>query len=353
MDDNKPFPSAPEPTKPEDEANQPESIQVPVTTPSQEPVEEASSVPPVAAAPVAPVAPVPTTPDVSPVPVESAPSAFEQPAVAAVPSPNNKNKGLLISLIIGGTVLLLAGIALAVYFMFFYVSKADYKQASVATSDIKTLYGKLDAAGTEYSDAVTDEYASDTTVEKAKTDYEKAANDYKAKVAEVKKLRALKDGKAMQRYNAFAAENNEYVAYNDTMAATMPAVRNMTKGCSSAAMGKLDSSRMNELVSQWDKALTKCNAAIAELVKSPNADAAKVGTKMQKVFGDMRTAVVEMETAYKANDRAGFTRAYGKIDDAANSSDLQDTLSTVKKHNQSLDPTDKMGELTTYLNGKA
>lgn len=352
MDDNKPFPPAPEPTKPEDEANQPESVQVPVMTPSQEPVEDVPSVPPVVAAPMAPVAPAPTTPDVPPVAVEPAPSAFGQPAVAAVPSPN-KNKGLLIGLIVGGAVLLLAGIALAVYFMFFYVSKADYKQASVATSDIKTLYGKLDAAGTEYSDAVTNEYTSDTTVEKAKTDYEKAANDYKAKVAEAKKLRALKDAKAMQRYNAFAAENNEYVAYNDTMVATMPAVRNMTKGCSSAAMGKLDSSRMNELVSQWDKALTKCNAAIAELVKSPNADAAKVGTKMQKAFGDMRTAVVEMEAAYKANDRAAFTRAYGKIDDAANSSDLQDTLSTVKKHNQSLDPTDKLGELTTYLNSKA
>lgn len=67
MDDNKPFPPAPEPTKPEDEANQPESVQVSVTTPSQEPVEEVPSVPPVAVAPVAPVTPAPTTPDVLPV----------------------------------------------------------------------------------------------------------------------------------------------------------------------------------------------------------------------------------------------------------------------------------------------
>lgn len=302
--------------------------------------------------------PVPQPQPVAPAPVQPAPA--EQPAQSvfagqpsAIAPASGSNKGLLIGLIVGGAVLLLAGLATAVYFMFFHVSKADYKQASVVTADVKTLYGKLDAAATEYSDAVTNEYASDATVEKAKTDYEKAMTDYKTKVAELKKARALKDNKAMQRYTTFSTENNEFVEYNTTMAATMPAVRNMTKGCSSAAIGKLDSGRLNELVSQWDKALTKCNAAVAELVKSPNADAAKVGTKVQKAFADMRAAVVEMEAAYKANDRAAFNRAYGKIDDASSSADLEDTLTSVKKHNQSLDPTDKLGELRTYLDGKA
>ncbi len=301
---------------------------------------------------VPPAAPVETpTPD--PVTPAEAPTPSQQPSAPTSQPPQKSNKGLVIGLSVGGGVFLLAIIAAVIYFAVFYVSKDHFKAAASQTSSVKVVLNKLDSASTDYGDAVTDADATDSEISSEKGDYEKAVDEYKASVKQLDGERALRDSEAKRLYDAFATKNREYMDYNDTMAASVPTLRTMTKKCDSGALGEVDSSKLDQLVSQYDAAISECKTAIADLTKAQNSDAAKVGKAVEGALAKMRAAVVDMQAAYKANDESAFVRAYSKISEISQEFSSSSDMQAVKNHEKELNPGEALTKLQNYLASKA
>lgn len=301
--------------------------------------------------------PAPSEPSVTPSPVTSpvaAPPVVDQQPVAPSPTPPQKSrKGLIIGLSVGGGLLLLAILAVVIYFAVFYVSKDHYRAAADQAAAAKTSYTKLDSAITAYGDTITDASATDSEVKAEKSDYESAIAAYNNTVKQLSAARAMNDGEAKRLYSAFAAKNREYMDYNDSMAASMPMVRTMAEKCDSDALGDVDSSKLDQLVTQYDAAIKDCKSAVSELTKAPNSDAAKVGKAVEDALTKMHAAVVDMQAAYKAKDEAAFMKAYSKISEISQEFSTSADMQAVKDHNKSLNPSDALTKLQNYLASKA
>ena len=279
---------------------------------------------------------------------------MQQPPVPGPqPVQPKSNKGLIIGLIIGGALFLLAIVATVLYFTIFSISKDNYRAAATESGTLVSLLTKVDEASSDYSSVVAKVSSSDEDIAAAKGDYEKALADYKRQVEVLADQRALRDGEAGKHHKAFVAKNDDYLAYGDSMAATMPTVRLMVKECDSSAVGRIDGDQLDRMVSQYDTAMKDCLAAVDDLTVSPNKDAARVGETLKQALADMREIVIDMEAAYKAQDRAAFEAAYNKIDEVSESMQKNETFEVLKKHEKELNPSDKIEELRKYLQSKS
>ena len=218
------FTPAPEPTPevaPAQSFEQP--AEVPVASPTTEPV---------------------TTPEV--VAPTAAPNPFTQPTTAIGSSPNSdplptapaggskKKRIILISAIVGG-LLILGGIAAAVYFLFFSVSKADYKQA----------YDQLQSIQTKVSGSAlsSDPDSLKVTFEEYKTE--------NAKLGDLKALRA--DGELNEKYKAYDEKATAYIAFMDAFIPSFEKLTTATKVMSSGG-SMLKSSSVEATITALEKA---------------------------------------------------------------------------------------------------
>lgn len=304
------------------------------------------------------------TPDMQPKPegaVESpvveAPSTVsmttvgQQPSVPSTPPKNSKKMRTILLVIIGGFLVL--GIAVAiVYFVFFYVSKADYKSAEKQTNTAIAAYHKADDAAEEWSTAVADASATDRDIASKKTAYNDANSAYKSAAGELSDMRALKDGKVKTAYDAFVKKNNAATANNETMAEAMPTLRTMVVECNNADTSGMDTSDLSTIADAWDKAFTGCTKAIKDLSSAKNSDVATVGKKLEQYFTEMRTDIVALQAAYIAKDEAAFTKAYNAFTDVENKYNSDESLKNVKKHQDSLTPQTELNNLLTAIRSR-
>ena len=232
------FAPVPTPTTPEP-AVSPEQPVAPVS-PVETPIETATPIQPMSAvetpAPEAVAAPVETT---APNPFGGAPVASDvsapnpfaaaanpdqvvdpaAPVVAAVaplgsapagdpaatpPTKSKKKLIILISAIIGGLIIL-GGAALAIYLVFFTVTKADYQKASDQVSIVLDKY-------------VTGSKASTNTSEDTVKATETAFNEFKAENAKLSDLKALRNDKELNvAYKAYDTKAKAFIALGDTL----------------------------------------------------------------------------------------------------------------------------------------
>lgn len=275
------------------------------------------------------------------------PPPTAQPATS-VQTPKS-NKGLIAALIGVGVVVLLAIIAAIVYFVFFYISKADYKHAAAQTNAVITAYNKLDSAKTNWSSAASDETSSDSTVASKKADYESANKAYQSAVTALSNERALKNSKVKAAYDSFAAKNKDFMANNDSIVQTMPTLRKIAIDCSNKTIGSMGTHDLSQLVAVYDKAMGPCTDAMKELSLSKNSDAASVGKKAVSHFADMRTHIVAMQQVYIANDRTTFESEYNAALAAASSMGTVTDLSNIKQHQDSLSPETALNHLASVI----
>jgi len=294
--------------------------------------------------------------DVVESPVVEAPStpmvaSGQQPAAPNTPPTNSKKMRTILLVIVGG--ILVFGVAVAVvYFMFFYVSKADYKSAEKQTNAAIAAYHKADDAAEEWSAAVTDASSTDRDIASKKTAYNDANTAYKSAVGELSGMRALKDGKVKTSYDAFVTKNNAAAANNDSMAEAMPTVRTMVVECNNADTSSMDASDLSTIADAWDKAFTGCTKAIKELSSAKNSDIATVGKKLEQYFSEMRTDIVALQAAYIAKDEAAFTKAYNAFTDVEDKYNSDESLKNVKKHQDSLTPLTELNNLLTAIRSR-
>ena len=289
-------------------------------------------------------------------PVVGAPSASPalaggQPAAPNTPPTNSKKMRTILLVVIGG--LLALGIAVAVvYFMFFYVSKSDYKSAEKQTNTALAAYHKADDAAEEWSTTVADASATDRDITSKKTAYNDANAAYKTAVGDLADMRALKDSKVKSAYDAFVAKNNAATANNESMAEAMPTLRTMVVECNNADTSGMDTSDLSTIADAWDKAFTKCTKAIKDLSSAKNSDVATVGKKLEQYFSEMRTDIVALQAAYIAKDEAAFTKAYNAFTDVEDKYNSDESLKNVKKHQDSLLPQAELNNLLTAIRSR-
>lgn len=278
-------------------------------------------------------------------------SSGQQPSVPAMPPKSSKKMRTILLVVVGG--LLVLGIAVAiVYFVFFYVSKADYKSAEKQTNATIAAYHKVDDAAEEWAAAVMDTSATDRDIASKKTAYNDANTAYKSVVGELSDMRALRDGKVKNAYDIFVTKNNAAAANNDSMAEAMPTLRTMVVECNNADTSGMDTSDLSTIANAWDKAFTGCTKAIKELGSAKNTDIATVGKKLEQYFTEMRTDIVALQAAYIAKDEAAFTKAYNAFTDVEDKYNSDESLKNVKKHQDSLLPQTELNNLLTAIRSR-
>lgn len=281
----------------------------------------------------------------------SAPVAGQQPPAPNTPPNNAKKMRTILLVVVGGFLVL--GIAVAVvYFMFFYVSKADYKSAEKQTNAVIAAYHKADDAAEEWSAAVTDTSATDRDIASKKVAYNDANSAYKSTVGQLSDMRALKDGKVKTTYDAFVTKNNAVTANNDSMAEAMPMLRTMVVECNNADTSGMNTSDLSTIADAWDKAFTGCTKAIKDLSSAKNSDVATIGKKLEQYFTEMRTDIVALQAAYIAKDEAAFTKAYNAFTDVEDKYNSDESLKNVKKHQDSLTPVTELNNLLTAIRSR-
>lgn len=275
----------------------------------------------------------------------------QQPQAPNIPPNKSKKMRTILFVIIGGFLVL--GIAVAVvYFMFFYVSRADYKSAEKQTNTAIVAYHKIDDATEEWSAAVADASATDRDIASKKTAYNDANAAYKSAVGELSGMRALKDRKVKSAYDTFVTKNNAMTANNDSMAEAMPMLRTMVVECNNADTSGMDTSDLSTIADAWDKAFAKCTKAIKDLSSAKNVDIATAGKKLEQYFAEMRTDIVALQAAYIAKDEAVFTKAYNAFTDVEDKYNSDESLKNIKKHQDSLLPQTELNNLLTAIRSR-
>jgi len=178
------------------------------TTPAPQPSDQ-----PAAPAP-APTEPAPLTVTPPPAPEQPAANPFTQPtsvigsapagaAPAAMPSSGDpkKKRIILLSAIIGGIVLL-AGIGLLVYFLFFNVTKADYQKAF---DQMKVVRDGVDAKATPST--------SDDGMAEVKAKFESFKTE-NAKLGDLKAFRG--DSELREKYSAYDKKAKAYISFMES-----------------------------------------------------------------------------------------------------------------------------------------
>ncbi len=251
-----------EPTTPPSAENQPVG-QVPVssTEPIAQPAEPivqpvaapVSSATPVSTPALVPVQPQPVDPGLNQQPFgpTTEPAAAPAPTFAPTTAPNpvvaggkGKSPLKLIAWLVGGLVVV-AGIALAVYFMFFYVSKADYQKAADAYNSLKTL-----------TDDTSDTSSLATDSSKGADALDSKADEIMKKYNDMESLRAVqKDSTINKAYVDLKQTLTEDVAFVHALAKFMRAMESCTSITTTASISecasklkdvKTDSSAVND-----------------------------------------------------------------------------------------------------------
>ncbi len=291
--------------------------------------------------------PVTQTPPETPAPMPQL-----QPTQPVSPVPRKSNKGLIALLVGIGLLGLLIGIGCIVYFTMFYISKGDYQRATAQTNTVIDHFNSASKAADEYNTIVENAAATDTQINGKKMAYESAYASYLTSVDTLSKERALKNSKVKAAYDKFATKNKAFTDSNATMVDTMTTIHKVAVSCSESTIGNMNTGDVSKLVAAYDAAFAPCLSAMRELSISKNTDAAKVGSTALSYFDEMRTQVVAMQAAYNAKDRAKFESAYNAYMLKANSFTSDTDMAAVKKHLDSLSPTDELNSLATTINAQ-
>lgn len=237
----------PDPNQPQDPAQTPAPDTTPLETPVSVVETPVSTEPAAAPNPFGASTPASTeAPAAAPFGGQPAAPIGSTPGAAPLPGPapkSNKKLIILIAAIVGG-LLVIAGIAIAVYLMFFSVTKADYKQAY---DQLKTVQTSV-ASGSITSDTDNLSTAFDTF---------KAQN---AKLGELKALKADKDLNVL--YKAYDSKAKAYVTYMEAFIPSFEKLQTVTKAMTSGSGGITKSSSVQATIDAIEAAGDVPNPAV-------------------------------------------------------------------------------------------
>lgn len=285
-----------------------------------------------------------------PQPAQQAPTGYPTP-------PKSSNKGLVIGLGIGGGVLFLILVTLLILFLTVWSgpSRADYKKAHDAMQEVSTNYNSARSTIISISSGMAYGTVSDSTIDRFNDNFTK----YKASVAELKDLKALKDEDVKKTYDAYIAQNEKFTSYVDGLIGSVKAMSAAAEECgslSSASSALGDD--LNTMLSKYDELVKECNASVTKLETSKNTAIVQFAKDYNTSMTEMRTALAGMIDAAKAQDMSKVSAAQSKLTTAAGKlstigTDFSSKMSDQGDEAEVKDELNALGELITdKANGK-
>lgn len=259
--------------------------------------------------------------------------------------PKSNNKTLFLILGIIGGVLVLGGILLAVFFMFFSVSKSDYRSAygqmselssanSALNMEISTLHYGLSSTETKFKN---DAQAVEEAIEKVRKENEKLAE-----------LKAVKVGEGKKRYGAFNEKLGSYLKYTEDATKSLRDLYGAAKPCD----GDVDTSD----VAAYKAALNKCILALKEVGNTPNEDVKTYVKSLTTEYENLSSIIDKLSTITSPYGsqydeyRSLRDQTYKVQDNIRNS--YTDFRSNIEKHAKEVSVKDQADDLSEFLGEK-
>lgn len=271
-------------------------------------------------------------------PVEAAAPVAATPAPESAKAPSKKNKTLLTAII---AIVVVVVVVIGVWFAFFRVTKADYRQAATALNEMSSTYNDL---------------SSDISrITSSRGDSEQLKSDlatYKKQSAEFSKERALRDGDVKQKYDAAAAQNKKFIAFVESFAESADVLQKVGEECSSSNTSSISRADAGQILSSFDAATSKCVDSLKEMAKSKNEPIAKYAKSLLEGYDTLRAAVVKLQEATTAGNSSARLSAAREVSSAArqissvSSRELRSALNDVEVN-------DQMNALSKVLTEKA
>lgn len=264
-------------------------------------------------------------------------------------NPNRKKKlTMILGLVVGG--LVLAGaIAAAVYFMFFFVSKDDYKSAASTSGTVNTKLSSISKPIVNLNEGP----SSFDNMTKTFDAVEKTYGEYKNEAIKLAESRAVKnDGDIKRFHDAFNKKHSAYMAYMDKLISSKPALVAIETciGVESPSATTMEA---------YSTALKPCQDGL-NAVKSEQTN-----THIMKMVGAYKTflestleftrLMLEMRSSGSAGSSASYANVATKYYDGAETftKALEDVTDGLKKDADDANPTASLKSLTDKLNEKA
>ncbi|MFY9228315.1 MAG: hypothetical protein WAO28_03240 [Candidatus Microsaccharimonas sp.] len=325
-----PTPPTPEPTPTPVAPSPPSDPAQPVAPLTPDPSMSAMPSPATSFGPVASPEVTPSAPEVPVVPAQPTAVFGSSPNNDPIPTPGGNSKKkliILLSAIVGGLVLL-GGIAVAVYVIFFMVTKEDYKKAYDQMSVVqqKTEDGSDITGG-----------SSGEAFDTAKTSYE----EYKVENAKLANLKAIRaDADINKKYVAYEAKSKEFIVFMDAFIPSYEALVTATDSLSGFSS--------NFSSASVQTALTAFETASGDITDPT------LKTYVDSVIVSYKELLVQMKAYEAATSSSAKLAALNKISPLT--SDLGDAASTMskdlKERSDAVSPKDTFDALAKIITQK-
>ncbi|MFZ3009423.1 MAG: hypothetical protein WA030_00160 [Candidatus Microsaccharimonas sp.] len=270
------------------------------------------------------------TPVAPPVPVQPTAVFGSSPNNDPIPTPGGNSKKkliILLSAIVGGLIVL-GGIAIAVYVIFFMVTKEDYKKAY----DQMSIVQQKTDDGSDISSS-----SSESTFETVKTAYE----EYKVENAKLANLKAIRaDADIHQKYVAYEVKSKEFVAFMDAFLPSYGALLTATDSLSA-------------LSSDFSSASVQTALSAFETASGDITDPT-LKTYVDSVIVSYKELLVQIKVYESASSNSEKLAALNKISPLT--SDLGDAATTMskdlKERSDAVSPKDTFNALSKIITQK-
>lgn len=282
------------------------------------------------------------------------PPVVEPSVPSTAPVQKKSNKNLIIGLVVGGVVLLAIIVTLIVLALTVWSgpSKQDYRDAASAMQKLRTDYTSASSNFSSYASSATYGYDSSSYKEQ----FNKSFDSYKADVAGLKDLKALKDKDVKKAYDEFVAQNEKFVSFADSVNSSMDQISGVVKDCGSVDTSSISSVKsVDEIVPRYDEAVAPCLSAVKKLETASNTTISTFAKKIEKAYNDMRSVMVQLVAAAKSKDSTKLSSLesdlYDKVDDIRTAS--SDFASQFKKEGDQVEVKDQLNALGKLVTDKA
>ncbi len=225
------------------------------------------------------------------------------------PNPDDPSKKVIVGLGIGlGIVfLLIVGLILAgVVFWSGGVSKNDYRKAATAVTSVRSSYSSMRLNLSLYGNGIGGYNSSRSSVERFNTSFGR----YKAQAKELGELKALKDDEVKRAYDNFKTKNDLFLAQIDKLLPSIEVLNDAHDKCQSSNFSSsIYSSSFRgaaEDVTRFDRAVQPCQAALTRLKDADSKTFGEAVDKASASITKMRSILVQMTAASKADDRTKY-----------------------------------------------
>lgn len=259
--------------------------------------------------------------------------------------PKLSRRGLIAILTTIAVVVVAVIVAVFVYVAQTFVSSQDYQRFATQTDVVIANYNSSITATGQYLAALEDADTSEKLLAQKAASATSAYAKYLESVKALATERALKNTDIKQAYDIFISAHDKFVAGNAAMAATLPVIHTISVNCSEEAVGSMDTSNLGKLVASYDKAASPCVDSMKQLAASKDGTAAAAGAQAIKFFDTLRTRVVSMQAAYKADDRDKFKSEYNAFIKKTESFDKDTDITKVTQYQDAISPASQLNAL--------